>query len=591
MNGEKMKVVIGSWLALALISGSNLNAADKPVDHGTAGTKPAEAGTARPKALSVPLPEEYEQLKAALEKVDSRGLTVKESVNLAGEKKDVTVAIGDVVKLRNWLDGNFKKYREFLTSCAVAGDKSSDITGKLLDGFIKNLAEAITDDPKNAAGLKEKHLITFVTQMERVLAEKAKLFSSTKGEFEKADEKLLDQMKKSVGFLFAGYHGEQFDNLKQSTDEWAKPFVADSTAAIEALVAREGASGKVCKLGEEKPAETTAEVKPTEPAKPTTAVADANKDKPKLDPGPIEGGNADDTKGGDNTKVDPGTVVGGGDTTIPTVDDGNIPFIEPGNNQAVNDFDADALLKGVLDRFGQLEEQAKLDQDRAKQDLQNAVDSARRLGDDIARQQQQAIDANNNNDNGLADALGKLATNQQQPPPPPPAPPAPPPTIIPPQDNGQQAQQQPFPPPQQDDFGGQQQPPPQQPFFPPPQQSTAPIIIGGDDSASKYLQDDYNRRNVVQPVANPQQGGMLELLRLQQQLMFAQQQAQYGGQAGQNGGRLNVNTMANRLSGGAGIGSSTVRRAIPGTTGAVATQAAGTAGRSTTVPAAIRGAK
>ncbi len=573
MNVVKMKVVIGSWLTLALIAGFNTGAVCADESH--AGKD--AAGASRPAAVQVPLPAEYETLAKGLSLVDSRGLTVKEAELLDATKKDVTVAIGDVTKLKNWVE-TFKKYRESLTSCAVAGDISSDVTGRLLDGFITKLSEAITEDPKNAKGLKEKHLVTFVTQMERVLKEKASIFSSSKADFEKADEKLLDQMKKTAGLFYGGFHGEAFNQIAQAGDAWAKPFTEEATKAIEALKARESGSLKVCKMSEEKPATTAETAPPASPSpasQPTTAAAT----KPKLDPGPIEGGNKEEGEGtGDQARTDdPGT----GDPVIdqPVIDDGQVPFIEPANDVAT-DFDADALLRGVVDRFAQLEEQAKLDQERTANDLKAAFDQAKLQADAIAAQQAAALQAQDNEDNGLADALKALTP---QPPPPPPAPPAPPviPPQIPPSDSGQQAQQ-PLPPPQED-FGGQQ-PPPQQgmPFMPPQQQQSTPPIIIGDDS-SKW-DDDYRRTPVPVPVANPQAGGLLELVRLQQQLAFAQQQAMYG-QQGPNGARLNVNTMANRVGGG-GYSATANRRAVGGTT---SVQSGNVAGGRTTAPAALRG--
>lgn len=601
VKSEKMKIVSSGWLALVLIAGFSLNSYSEPGgSHGTAGKAPP-TGTARPAAVAVPLPAEYDLLKAALEKVDSRGLTVKASVDVAAAPaKDINVSIRDVVSIRGFLEDNFKKYRQFLTNCAINRDRGADLTGKLLDGFITKLQTVITEDPKNATGLKEKDLITYVTQIERVLKEKASKFSASKTDFEKADEKLVDELKRTVGSFFGGYHGEAFDQVKQIADAETKPIVDEATAAMDAQSAHEAAGGKACKLSEEKAGDPgKAEDAPKEKEKEKAKEKDADKGKQaKLNPGPLEGGNPGGEGGtppvaSASPSPSPDTTPpGGGDPTggnVPVASaDPNIPFFDPGQgnvNQANNDFDADAILKGVLDRFKDLENQQKLDQDRAKQDLQNAVDAARRLGDDIARQNQAALDAQKNNDNGLADALGKLATQQQPPPPPPPAPPAPPviPPQIPPSDSGQQAQQ-PFPP--QDD-GGQQPPPPQQqmPFFPPQQQSSAPIIIGEE---SKYNDDYERRRPVVVPQSNPQAGGMLELVRLQQQLMFAQQQA-YQQQQNPNL-RVNVNTMANRL-GGAG-GAVGARRVIPGRTtqaNGTATQSSGVAGgRSTSAPSALR---
>jgi hypothetical protein len=594
MKSEKMKVVLSGWLTLALVAGFSVSALSEPAGQHDTAKKEGAASPARPAVVNVPLPAEYEALKLALEKVDSRGLTVKESVDLADAKKDATVAIGDVVKIRAWLEDNFKKYREFLTKCSVGRDRSSDLTGKLLDGFIAKLQAAITDDPKNASGLKEKHLITYVTQIERVLKEKANLFSSSKSEFEAADAKLIDQMKKTVGFFFGGYHGDQFDQVKQLADTWAKPVVEEAEEAVKALSAHEAAGGKVCKLSEDKAEEKKEEEKKEEAKTEEEKKGDDSKTAKKPDlgnPGPLEGTPGSDTEetakgGGEEIPLDPGadSVDPGAVADIP----GDVPFFDPAGQEVVNDFDADALLRGVLDRFNQLEDQAKLDQDRAQQDLQNAVDAARRLGDDVLRQQQAALDAQNNEDNGLADALSRLAT--PPPPPTPPAPPAPPviPPVVPPSDSGSQ---QPFFPPQQDLGGGDQAPPQQaMPFFPPPQQSSAPIIIGGEEDKS-YLEDEYyRRRNAVVPQVNPQAGGLLELVRLQQQLMYAQQQAAYGPQNPNL--RVNVNTMANRL-GGAAVGGG-VRRAIPGrttsTAGATTTQSSGVAGRSKSGgPAALRG--
>lgn len=570
-----MKVVFTSWLVLILSIGSSQTSFGAP-DHGTDGT----SGTSRPAVAEVPLPQEYEMLLEALGKIDSRGLDIEKAVDVEGNEKNLDGSVADKAKLIKWIT-TVRDYRKDTASCAINGDRSADQLGNFIDDMVINLQKAITLNPLDAEGLKEKHLITFVSQIERYMEEKKKLFPAEAEEFEKADKALVTQLKNTLSTVFGAVNFDKFTLEQQKTDAWSKPFTEKMDSAIEALNNRAENDRKACVAAKEnKEDEDDADKKKEEEEKKKKEEEEKKKeeeDKKKKEdeekkkltdkPTPILGNPQDggeqpgDEPGGDDPGVDDPTTGVDGGIDDPIVDDGDVfdPFgngvVDPGN-EVVQDLD-DAFLRDILDRLAEQEKDQEDNFEKLLDDAQDRLNDGLRAAQDaaaqIARDQAAAIDAQKNNDAAnLADlAKGLNGKNGATPPPPP----APLPPITPPQISagGGSDSGLPFPPPPEEPLP----PPPQAPFYMPPPPSSAPVVIGETRSRFEDEFVPYPPRPIPAP-RNAQGGAMLELVRMQQQLMYAQQQAQ------QNPAnvRLNVNTMAGRL-GGVGAARGVPSRGVP----------------------------
>lgn len=591
-------VFFASWLSLVLaLSYSTTGHAE--ANH--TGTDKAKTSS-RPSADGVKLPESYEKLLDKLS--EGNAVIVKEIKHSLGESKNVRIDIPTVAKFKKWVD-TMALHRDTHALCAKNGDESSDLLTLLIDSMVKHMQSAIAIDEsfEEATAIDAKMMVTFATQIGRVLDKKQELWKKEGGDAE--DEKLRKQVNATVSMFFTEEQlPTDFTHDKQKTDvDAVKAVVATADEAIASMEDRKADSLGTCrvKTEEEKKCKDDEILKDGKcEAKPKKAVECKDdevlkgdkcvkKDKPKLNPTPT---NAGRNATGGSRNDDP--------TDDTTGDDfGFVP--QPQGN--VDDFNTNDLLSllDTVDKEKALrEDQALADAERRVQD---ALDTTKQLADDIARQQLIAEKQQQNVDDGIFKALAGLDANKNAdqpviiPPAPTPAPVLPPPSI-----SGKGSQPLPTPPPYQ--------PPPQQgpigggipPMPYPAPQSSQPVVI---EEGGRIIED-YEPRREPLPIVNPQTAGLLEMVRVQNQLLAAQQ----GGFQAQGSVTLNVNTMANRLSGGVPGGINQPRQQIPvggqvgGASGAnqISTRATGgvnsgaqsvqqnslsAPGRSAVVPAAI----
>ena len=624
-------LMFAGWLVVSLTFGfSQYSIAEPSGDHSAAETKGAEGGKGRPATSKIPLPEEYVLLEEALGKVNVRGLTIAGVKTVDGKEKEVIIPFNKMEPMKKWI-GTLKEYRQLLTSCIEDRDQSADQMGRFIDDFIFNLQSSITEDPANASGIAQKQVLAFSTQISRFFEEKNREFSANIDEDTRKIEEAVSLQTERLARLFVTAEESEaassFDVTQQRADDETKSIVEKMDEAVRVLQSRAEDGEKACLVSKSEASEEEAteeetseekaakekEAKEKEAKEKAEKEAKEKKETVKPNPTPITGGNeepgdgndgndgnnddgnnqnpADEFTGDDNNNavdqnVDPG--LGGFDP--------NAFVQDPNANVVQDDLNVDDLLRGLQDRFADLEDEKRDEQDRIADQLKDALDAQNRLADDIARAQLQAVEAQNDGaDAALGEALKALGAQDkgnETPVIPPVTPPTPAP-IIPPSDSGNQAQPF-FPPPSEEPFA-EEPLPPQIPFFPPPQQgNNQPLVIAEEKS---QFEDDYLPRR-TEPVApvNPQASGLLELARIQQQLLAAQQQAQF--QYGQQNGQLNVNvnSMAGRLQGGAANfrgGSSNAQQRLQQLQGGNSTtQSSGNGvvpqSRSTTVPSGVQ---
>lgn len=567
MNTMYVRVVSLS-LILSLSVSQSLRAADEPKkdDHTktetTSTTEDSKRETkgdelkvyndtieALKKSISMKAIGADEKKTEKLFKLSGDTLIVKNKDTGKEESKPVTLA-KDIEAL--------KVYREKLKSCEEGS--SAKLIAKMLDSYIAAIhasltAEKTASTPKveglgnqqakifesidkdNNHLISEKVVNTYTLQIQKFFELK-----DAKRDSSEEEKKAKESIEKIADVLWGGKMRKDVFKLETAaTDAETKQIYADNKAAIQGL----DKSDKVCKDVETAKAEKAKDDSQSKVAKDDKAgPLPAGNEKP-VDPTATGGAQAGGTQAGSQ-----GATGSTGTTASPT--------------------DFDALLR-------QAQERAASDNQLAQNQLRDALDAARRATDDAALraaqqdQLQRSLQDNNQLNN---DALGQAlrALGQQQAPqnrtnsrgdqvgdtrnpnispsiqagqrPQPQIPPVPP-------------MQQPYPPQGMGGmpFGMMQPPPtPPMPSYQEPQ---------------RYSDDMARRAPVV--VQDPRTSGLLELLKLQQQLLMnSQQQRQqyaggpniYGGAAGRlaafgaraTGSRRGGNRVGARMNGTASGG-------------------------------------
>lgn len=526
MNSWYMRIVALSFILSLGIS--PIFAEEKKEDHEK--TKKEEKKDTGRTSGDEDLSKKYDSLLEALKKSVSMkaiGADKKEvSFKIGGEETDFADQIKAV-----------KEYRDKLKTCE--GDESAKSLSKILDNYIAKIEVAVTD-PAGAGGvgqiflgaiknivdpngkkadektISEKMVNTYTLQIRKLLEAKAKKFESNKADFSDADEKVTKALNNIAAILWAKKADEKFRETAFTEeaalkDSSTKKIVENTSKAIESL------GEKTCKIDTVKE-----DVKKEETSDEAKKEEQKEENSEEREPAPP-------SRDGE-LPTDP-TVPPGGEDVPPVVTP------TPPSGGATPPFDAEALFRDFQNRVNQ-------DNLLAQQQLQAALDAARRAVDDAALRQAQndqlaqaLLDQNQANDDALGEALQALGqqdvpenrsanrenSDSRSP------------QISPSIESGKGQSQIPPPPPVP-------QPPPQQGGFPlaammqPP--PTQPLPLSYGESKSKFEDDMPRRQPVV--VQDPRTSGLLELLKLQQQMLFASQQQRTMGVS-------NINTIGSRL--------------------------------------------
>lgn len=514
--------------------------------HDDGSVSASATAIARPGSTEKQLPGDlpYEGLLSSLK--DNAGKEIETQVVPVGGSaaKGPNLTKENLETIQKYVEG-YKAFRLELEACNRDKDAGAKALTALLDTYTKKLRWSLFEkkDANGKVEIKkeadEKTLVTLSTEIKELLLARGERLKSD------ATKPFASEQEKKIAAWLDATHAMFFKGIEGKKEEVEK-VVAEAKKAVEADVKafKDIQEVDVCKLG----------------AKPSTG-----------------GSSSSATSSTQNTPVQADTQV-----TPATGNQDPGAGQQPGGEQPPQVFgnqpiDPTAALAGLDAQFASRQAQ----QDEL---LRRALDEQARLAAELARQQNEALALQNqNNDEALAAALKALGQNNNDQPAvvAPPAPPAP---ITPPQvSTGSGEQQQPLPQPQ--DFGQQQGPMPM--MMPPmPQPSAQPQIYVQEPS--RFNQDEYNRpRNAtITTSVNPQSAGMLA----QTQLLNALRMGANGQQGGN--GQQSPNVMSSRLQGlsagnplrnGATQRSSSTRAtgAINATSGS---QALAISGRAKTVP-------
>jgi hypothetical protein len=510
-----LKVLATGLVLFSLISPINQIFGEEPTKEEHSPTKP-DAG--RSEADLHKTPEDYNKLLLSFEKINA-SLSVN-GIN-AGQadvvkKFDIAPFVEKFlgkdrkVTIDKESKGVFEvvlEYRKKLEErCKFEEDVSTKAMAATLDGYIKSLLERFSEDPVKQAekgiNISEKMVNTYTIALFKMLDEKAKIFEKDNANFKKSDEEfkkaLLDINNSLWGDTtdtFTEKRKAKFDPEK-STEEEVKKVIGPSLKAIEDMKHQaEKSEKKVCKIDDvTAPGDTEN----------TDRVAPPKKDDgEKQDPSTGDGAGGGAGAGAGGAGAGAGAGAGGG--AVPF----QVPPQNPFNAAGVND------LNGV---------QAALDAARlqAETAAQQAALQEKLFNDQLNRNDQNNALANQALQDALANAQrpnnNRSAENSEQGP------------QISPQlggggsDKGQQPQPQPFPEPP---------PPPQgNPFLPFMAQSQPQQLPLELFKSNKPETDEVRRKPIV--VEDPKSTGLLELLKVQQQMLqnmlWQRQQGPYGQQ-------------------------------------------------------------